>query len=87
MAGTQKIIDDTTSSDMINIFSFLLQAPSDFLTKAVRTAALERAYEIDAAGSKPGSSKPLSGSESESIRRFMVNISKDTEKLGPLVSK
>ena len=71
---------------MINIFSLLLQAPSDFLTKAVRTAAVKRAYEIDAAASKPGSSDPLSASESEIIRRFMVKVLKDTEYLGPLVS-
>jgi hypothetical protein len=86
MAGIQKVFDDTTSSHMINIFSLLLQAPSDFLSKAVRTAAIKRAYEIDASGMKPGSKEPLSGSESELVRRFMVKVLRDTEQLGPLVS-
>jgi hypothetical protein len=67
--GIAKAIDNDTSSNMINIFSLLLQAPSDFLTKAVRSAAVKRAYAMDAAGLKPGSSDPLTVSEASGPSR------------------
>jgi hypothetical protein len=82
----QKAIDDKTSANIISIISLLLQAPLDFLTKTVRTAAIKRTYEIDAGGILPGSTTPLTTSEQELLRRFMVKVIRDTEQVGPLVS-
>jgi hypothetical protein len=82
----QSLIGDDTSVNNAAVFAFLLEAPSDFLNRNVRSLAIKRAYNIDASSPGQKSFKKLNAADRALIRRFMVKIIKDTEYIGPLVS-